>query len=382
MPSPLLKIPLQDGQSTELAPTESVETTPVQTEGLGSFEKEKPKEDFLHSLVCVIYECKRSMDLTFISNNILELIGFEAKELVGNRSLWEERIVAEDSGLVRQKLDDLKKLKSVSMVHRLLDRRGFPVWVSHGLQWVTSEDRDCFHGYLLGARNGTDVQGLGHGAVDLFVHRMGNHFQLLNLVISSLRKALPESRETEVLQETVDRVIELTRRFSEYNQAPSCWSEAVDMIVVLQGAVARRKPAFLEKGVVLEERIDASSIEQVSVSGDPFLLELAVGHVLQNALEATGAGGKVTLDAKAELEPGVVKVHITDSGCGIEEKNLGRISLPFFTTKEHHDGLGLSMAWRFIKMHSGLLDVRTVRDQGTEVKVVLPAVTAKKSLCK
>ena len=376
---PSRKLSLHSSQAERLAELTSVEVTAARARDPVSIEGE---QRFLESLPCVIYECGPSMELNFVSENILKLIGFEASELVGNRSLWEKRIVDQDLALVQRKLDELKTLKSVSMIHRLLDRRGLPVWVSHGLQQVTSGKGELFRGCLLGIGDDMRAQRLEHGAVERFVHKIGNHFQLLNLVVSSLRRVLPKSREADVLHETVERTIELTRSFSEYNYVPGSWLAAVDMFEVLQAAVRRHKPAFLAKGTILKERIDPSIDGQVSVSGDPFLLELAIGHVLQNALEAKGDGREVTLHARAESEAGVVsvvKISVIDSGCGIEEKELGQIFSPFFTTKEGHDGLGLSMACRFVEMHSGLIRVKSVEGEGTEVEIALPAVAVKRT---
>jgi len=340
---------------------------------------EASREISLDSFPCVLYECNRSMELTFITSNIFELIGFEAGELIGNRAFWDERIIADDLVLVRQKLGELKNLKSISMTHRLLDRRGLPVWVSHSLQSLPKAGGDVLRGCLLRSGKEAAVQESGQGAVDLFVHKIGNHFQLLRLVISSLKKVLPESRETEVLNQTVDSAIELARSFSDYNQAPSSWLGTVGMIDVVEAGSARLKPEFLEKGVLFENQIDPS-VREVSVAGDPFLLELAVSYILQNALEATPKGGTVTLRAKAESKTSavpVVKISIIDSGCGIEGKNVERILSPFFTTREGHYGLGLSTAHRFITMHSGLIQVRSIVNEGTEVKIALPAVALK-----
>lgn len=369
--------PLHIGQAKRLTELAPMGVTGAQTKDSISSREEQLRAGFFQSLPCVVYECHSSMALSFVSDNVLELIGFEPRELVGNRSLWEERIFTDDSKLVRQKLDELKKRESVSMIHRLVDRSGLPVWVSHGLRKVSSEKGEFVRGCLLGIGDDMRAQRLRHGVVDRFVHKMGNHFQLLNLVISSLRKTLPKSRETDVLHETVEKVIELTRSFSAYYQAPGCWLAAVDLLEVFQAAVRCQKPLFLMKGITLSERIDPS-IEQVSVSGDPVLLESALGHILQNALEATEKGGKVILDARAELEARVVKISVIDSGSGIEKKDLEQISSPFFSTKEGRDGLGLSVASRVVEMHSGLLQVRSVGGEGTEVEISLPSVAAER----
>ena len=67
------------------------------------------------------------------------------------------------------------------------------------------------------------------------------------------------------------------------------------------------------------------------VYGDPFLLEVTLSNILQNAFEATGAGGKVELHA--DIEPiqdqgFVAKLRVIDSGCGIPENDLENVLTP------------------------------------------------------
>jgi hypothetical protein len=50
-------------------------------------------------------------------------------------------------------------------------------------------------------------------AVAGFVHAIGNHLQLLRFKCEALRRDWPESREIELLSETVDRMIALTQQF-------------------------------------------------------------------------------------------------------------------------------------------------------------------------
>jgi hypothetical protein len=334
-----------------------------------------PTGDILQLLPCVVYECNALMELTFVTDNIFELIGFESKEIIGSRFLSVKRIVPQDLELCEQKLEESRTEKAVTWIHRLVNRKGLPVWVSHGLREITVDGVKIYRGCLLDIGSELKARELGPGTVERFIHKLGNHFTLLHVVLGSLKKVLPESREAEVLHETVDKAIELTRSFSEYNQKPNCWMQSLDMVQVLQGAFIRVQPCFDERGVALEEKIDPS-LENVVVSGDPFLLELAVGRLLQNALEASSSGSVVKLLAKAEVgeygEP-LVRISIQDFGAGVEEELLKQIFVPFFTTKEGHEGLGLNMACRFVEMHSGVLKLSSEKNQGTEVEIDLPA---------
>jgi signal transduction histidine kinase len=228
---------------------------------------------------------------------------------------------------------------------------------------------------LHGERRIQDIDG---SIVARFVHKIGNHFQLLNLLVNSLNRSLPKSKETEVLRQTVEKAIELTRTFADYCQGPTCLSE-VDLSEVLDGAVVTRKSLFAQKGVGLEVKIN-DSVRRVTIRGDPFLLESAIGGVLQNALEATESGGQVVLDANVELgenaKSSVARVRVVDTGCGIQEKDLNGVAVPFFSSKKGHDGLGLSMASRLIEMHGGILTLDSLQGKGTAADITLPTTIA------
>jgi signal transduction histidine kinase len=126
-----------------------------------------------------------------------------------------------------------------------------------------------------------------------------------------------------------------------------------------------------------------SGMHGVSALGDPYLLESSIGNILQNALEAITGNGHVAIEAKLQNCNGkgssVVVLRITDTGCGIRQEDLGKVTSPFFTTKKDHDGLGLSMASRFIDLHGGILKVNSWLGKGTEVSITLP-VTATKAV--
>jgi len=96
--------------------------------------------------------------------------------------------------------------------------------------------------------------------------------------------------------------------------------------------------------------------------------------LVMNALEATPAGGSVTLALReAPREDGLV-IEVRDTGCGIPEPNLPRIYEPFFTTKAVGKGvgLGLSVAYGIIQRHGGTIDVHSKDGAGTTFTVRLP----------
>src|SRR5262249_9184870 len=125
-----------------------------------------------------------------------------------------------------------------------------------------------------------------------------NHFQLLTLVINSLKKTIPASRETEILQDTVEKAIELTRTFSDCNQLPS-WVAEIQPVEALRAAIVSHRTTILARNLVVKESLD--DISDVAIMADPFLLEIAFGHVIENVTETAPAGCMIEINGQVEM---------------------------------------------------------------------------------
>ena len=343
-----------------------------------SLPREQLRPYFAESLPCVFYECNASLELTYVSENISQLFHVDSSELLGKRLLSNERIPSEDLIRLSDSLNELDHRNGmISLLHRILDRRGLPFWVVHNLWKGSLANVNMIRGSMVPIDYNGVLNSVERAVISRFVHKMGNQFQLLNLLVSSLRRTAPDSKETLMLQETVEKAIELARSFSDYNQVPTRLSR-VQLMDILQATTLTRRSSFEEKGITFKNQIHAS-ISGATIQADPYLLELAIGHVLQNALEATDAGGQVTLQTTAKCSGDSVSaasILVIDSGCGIDENVLRNVAVPFFSTKKNHDGLGLSMASRFIEIHGGILRITSVHGKGTEVEIVLPVEVA------
>jgi signal transduction histidine kinase len=104
-------------------------------------------------------------------------------------------------------------------------------------------------------------------------------------------------------------------------------------------------------------------------------LEQVFLNLLTNAREATPHGGTVTVGARSA--DGILEVSIADSGCGISPQNLPRIQEPFFTTKPHGNGLGLSICRSIVWEVGGTLTIHSQPTKGTRIDITLPQASAR-----
>jgi signal transduction histidine kinase len=97
-------------------------------------------------------------------------------------------------------------------------------------------------------------------------------------------------------------------------------------------------------------------------------------NLIMNAKDAVGQAGTITLGTEYDSEGCQVLIRVSDTGYGIEEKNLSRIFDPFFTTKPTGEatGLGLSVSYAIVKSQGGDISVQSRPGRGTVFTVELP----------
>ena len=137
---------------------------------------------------------------------------------------------------------------------------------------------------------------------------------------------------------------------------------------LLGGIAALFRTTAAERGVTLAVAVEPPRLDLVV---DPDLVEQALVNVVLNAIEAAGGrpgGGAVGL-AAAPGPGGRAVVTVTDDGPGIPVEALGRVTVPFFSTKPGGSGIGLALAQRVVRLHGGTLSVRSEPDVETAVEM-------------
>lgn len=116
-----------------------------------------------------------------------------------------------------------------------------------------------------------------------------------------------------------------------------------------------------------------------TINADANFLQQALVNILQNAFEAMGSEGCLTVKTWRDSEINMLVISITDTGSGIAQEILPRVFEPFYTTKIDRMGLGLPIAYRIVSEHGGFINLALAQGkaQGTRVHLYLPLLEEK-----
>ena len=112
---------------------------------------------------------------------------------------------------------------------------------------------------------------------------------------------------------------------------------------------------------------------------DPSQLNQVMVNLVVNAIQAMPDGGTLTIKTKSLIN--AVNVIVEDTGVGMDEEQINKIFIPFYTTKGVNEGagLGLPVALGIVQSHHGTIDVKSEPGKGTVFTVKLPVKEEKKN---
>lgn len=171
----------------------------------------------------------------------------------------------------------------------------------------------------------------------------------------------------ERLQRLIERMLDLARL--EYRQTPPEYS-AIDAPALLERVAQARAPQLTT------QQIDIQLVAEVqNIWAESFLVEQAVGNLLDNAIDFSPTGGRITLAAQTVGDG--ISLSVRDHGSGIPDYAVTRVAERFFSLPRadgrRSSGLGLPFAQQVADLHHGRLTVRNADGGGVLAELWLPA---------
>jgi len=195
--------------------------------------------------------------------------------------------------------------------------------------------------------------------------------------IASLAQNLRHEDDPAVISQSIEDIIEQTRRISEILRTLKSFSrgsrhlqqrETFALREVIDEAVHLLRLTHKHDSI----RFEASCPPQIQLTGNRQQLSQVLVNLLSNAADASEPGDRVDLLARAHADEAIIEVM--DQGQGIPDELQETIFEPFYTTKPtgQGTGLGLSLAYKIIEEHNGTLTIDSQAGLGTRVIVTLP----------
>lgn len=136
---------------------------------------------------------------------------------------------------------------------------------------------------------------------------------------------------------------------------------------VLQHIKVLMQPFAKERNIILNVEHTSAKI---SINIDLKLIEQALINLITNSIYALESTAQPTIEISYRLDQNKLYLEVTDNGKGIEPDLLGKIFVPFFTTRKAGSGIGLTITQNIMKMHKGSLEVHSIPFEKTTFSLV------------
>lgn len=198
------------------------------------------------------------------------------------------------------------------------------------------------------------------------VHDLKNIVAQLSLMVRNAERHRnnPEFQEDMLMtvEHSVERMKQLMMQLRE-GTTPADVAHRVDLAEAID-RIARAKSAQ-------EVRPEVEIDERVATKGHADRLERVIGHLVQNALDATAKGGRVWIKLSRQGQHAMVEVG--DTGHGMTPEFVReRLFKPFQTTKQTGMGIGAYESHQYVQELGGRVLVDSTPNVGTRVRLLLP----------
>jgi two-component system cell cycle sensor histidine kinase/response regulator CckA len=191
----------------------------------------------------------------------------------------------------------------------------------------------------------------------------------IDFALASDNPALKQ-RALQQTGEALGRVARLTDSLLAFAEGDQRHGDQCDLTELILSVADYMETEMADQNVTL--KLELGHIPVTSVPRAQ--LVTVVENILHNAVDAMPKGGTATLRTMAD-EYGV-KMSITDTGCGMDEDQIGKVFEPFYSTKagesfdfEHHPGLGLTVAHGILHVLGHSIAIESAPHQPTTVAI-------------
>jgi PAS domain S-box-containing protein len=329
--------------------------------------------------------------LTYVSPSVTRVLGYAPKDLLGERC---SKITHSDdvrgfaSSIAALPVGGSTEAAELRLQHRNGSWRTFEVVATNLL------DHPNIRGVALNLYDITERKRMERQLAQLdrltslgrlsaqIAHEFNNVLMGIQSVAEAIRRRAGGDpalmRFTDVMTTSLKRGKRLTTDVLRFGQPARLTLRPVDVRALFRQTADEIRP--LLGGRI---RLEVVCADPLFVHGDAGQLAQVLVNLALNARDAMeAAGGTLTLEARPAADGEIaaaerfIRISVRDTGTGISADDLPYIFEPLFTTKNRGTGLGLSVAFQVVAVHSGEITVESRAGEGTAFHLLIPSDAA------
>lgn len=195
------------------------------------------------------------------------------------------------------------------------------------------------------------------------------HLEILKEEVKGLNGEFQKSLE--ILEGEAHRLDRVVLGFLKFMRPQELEISSVDVNQLIRKEVSLLEAEWGNKGI---DFIFECASDLPTIPADPDLLSQVFLNIILNACQAMDGGGEIRITTSIHQDS-EIRISISDQGPGIPPEAREKIFQLYYTTKFHGSGLGLPLAYRFVQLHEGVIDVQSEMGKGTTFIIRLPKKT-------
>ena len=259
-------------------------------------------------------------------------------------------------------------------------------WVHCRLSRIEHKEKDAILVNLMNISHSKELEhllriqdkmtSLGRVAAGI-AHEIRNPLSGINIYLKAMGKVCKKTENQEKvakilfqLQSASNKIESVIKRVMDFSKPDEPRFMIIDINKPVKEAINLSAVTLRKSGIQVNVNL-ASNLSKCNA--DAHMIEQVVLNLITNASEAMrniNNNKKITIYTLSENS--YVYIKVCDSGPGVPEHLLDTIFDPFYTTKKHSSGIGLSISHRIISDHGGTLDVSSCEDGGAVFTVKIP----------
>ncbi len=166
----------------------------------------------------------------------------------------------------------------------------------------------------------------------------------------------------DTLQDSAGKMNGLLERLSQHNKANPAEPRSVKVAELIQSTIEKKR---------LLHNVESNQIDDLTVFADPARVDQILGHLIQNAIDASAEDEPITINARRrDLS---VAIEVCDRGTGMSNEFIRtQLFKPFASSKQGGFGIGAYEARELARAMNGRLEVESKEGVGSRFTLILP----------